>query len=41
MIIDAKNKDYIVTIFKAFTENIKSEYTGFKKNPAYLVQLTE
>ncbi|MDN3585262.1 ComEC/Rec2 family competence protein [Pedobacter aquatilis] len=41
MIIDAKNRDYKIEIFKTFAENNKITPHILKKNPAYLVQLTK
>ncbi|WP_316737119.1 ComEC/Rec2 family competence protein [Pedobacter aquatilis] len=41
VIIDATNKDYKITTFKAFAENNKISKHVLKKNPAYLVQLTQ
>jgi len=41
IIIDATNKDYKIELFKAFAENIKVEHHVLKKNPAYLVYLTQ
>ncbi|RDC57770.1 ComEC family competence protein [Pedobacter chinensis] len=41
IIIDATNKDYKIEMFKTFAENIKVEHHVLKKNPAYLVYLTQ
>ncbi|MCZ4222729.1 ComEC/Rec2 family competence protein [Pedobacter rhodius] len=41
ILIDGTNKDYKIAIFKNFAENNKVEYYVLKKNPAYLVYLTQ
>lgn len=41
LIIDATNKDYKIATFKKFAENNKIEAHILKKNPAYLVYLTQ
>jgi len=41
LIIDATNKDYKIANFKKFAENNKIEAHVLKKNPAYLVYLTQ
>ncbi|RNL52294.1 ComEC/Rec2 family competence protein [Pedobacter jejuensis] len=41
VLIDATNKDYKIKIFKTFAENNKAEPHILKKNPAYLVHLTQ
>ncbi|RZK17825.1 MAG: ComEC family competence protein [Pedobacter sp.] len=41
LIIDATNKDYKITTFKTFAENNKVVPHVLKKNPAYLVYLTQ
>lgn len=41
MIIDATNKDYKIATFKTFADNNKVQSHILKKNPAYLVHLTQ
>ncbi|WP_082468377.1 ComEC/Rec2 family competence protein [Pedobacter sp. R20-19] len=41
IIVDATNKDYKIKWFKENEHNIKAHLQILKKNPAYLVQLTE
>jgi len=41
IIIDATNKDYKIEWLKKFSQNSKIPIRVLKKNPAYLVQLTE
>ncbi|TCD04195.1 ComEC family competence protein [Pedobacter frigidisoli] len=41
VIIDATNKDYKIAAFKNFAENNKAQPHVLKKNPAYLVYLTQ
>ncbi|WP_231459508.1 ComEC/Rec2 family competence protein [Pedobacter sp. Leaf132] len=41
LIIDATNKDYKIASFKTFAENNSIPQHVLKKNPAYLVQLTQ
>ncbi|MFC4210595.1 ComEC/Rec2 family competence protein [Pedobacter lithocola] len=41
VLIDATNKDYKIKIFKTFAENNRAEQHVLKKNPAYLVHLTQ
>lgn len=41
LIIDATNKDYKIAAFKTFADNNKIEPHILKKNPAYLIHLTQ
>lgn len=41
IIIDATNKDYKIVAFKAFAENNGIPSYILKKNPAYLINLTQ
>lgn len=41
LIADATNKDYKIKLLKTFAQNNKLQLHILKKNPAYLVQLTE
>lgn len=41
IIIDATNKDYKIIEFKQFADNKKVEVHILKKNPAYLIYLTQ
>lgn len=41
VLIDGTNKDYLIATFKTFAENNKIEHHILKKNPAYLVHLTQ
>ncbi|GGI26032.1 ComEC/Rec2 family competence protein [Pedobacter mendelii] len=41
VIIDATNKDYKIAVFKNFAQNNKVQSHVLKKNPAYLVYLTQ
>ncbi|RZJ90085.1 MAG: hypothetical protein EOO60_09345 [Hymenobacter sp.] len=41
VIIDATNRDYKIAAFKIFAANNKLEAHVLKKNPAYLIYLTQ